>query len=45
MPEVHYVPSLVIASIAVAIIASFTSLRLTSGLGVLDARRRKVRVS
>ena len=45
MLEVHYVPSLVIASIAVAIMASFTSLRLTSGLGVLDARRRKVRVS
>ena len=43
MLEVHYVPSLVIASIAVAIMASFTSLRLTSGLGVFDARRRKVR--
>jgi NO-binding membrane sensor protein with MHYT domain len=45
MLDIHYVPALVAASIAVAIMASFTSLRLTSGLGVLGARQRKVRVA
>ena len=45
MLEVHYVPSLVIASIAVAIMASFTSLRLTSGLAALGVHQRKVRIS
>jgi len=45
MIEIHYVPSLVFASIAVAVMAAFTSLRLTNGLAVLDAHGRKVRVS
>ncbi len=45
MIDIHYVPSLVLASIAVAVMAAFTSLRLTNGLASLDAHRRKVRVS
>lgn len=45
MLDVHYVPSLVAASIAIAIMAAFTSLRLTSGLGALAAHQRKVRIS
>lgn len=45
MLEIYYVPSLVAASIAVAIMASFTSLRLTSGLATLGANQRKVRIS
>lgn len=43
--EINYVPNLVIASVAVAIMASFTSLRLTNGLAALDHHGRKVRVS
>jgi NO-binding membrane sensor protein with MHYT domain len=45
MLEISYVPYLVIASVAVAIMGAFTSLRLTSGLAVLDAHRRKVRIT
>ncbi len=45
MLEIHYVPSLVAASIAVAVMASFTSLRLTSGLAAFGGHRRKVRIS
>ena len=42
--EISYSPVLVIASLAVAIMAAFTSLRLTSNLRDLSAARRKARV-
>lgn len=43
--EVAYSPFLVLCSLAVAIMASFTALRLTSNLRALSAPRRKVRVA
>ena len=43
--EISYSPALVIASLAVAIMAAFTSLRLTSNLRDLPAGRRKARVA
>ncbi len=43
--DVAYSPFLVLCSLAVAIMASFTALRLTSNLRALSAPRRKVRVS
>jgi len=43
--EINYVPSLVLASVAVAVMAAFTSLRLTNGLAALNTHDRKVRVS
>ncbi|MGI9414281.1 MAG: MHYT domain-containing protein [Hyphomicrobiales bacterium] len=43
--EITYSPALVIASLAVAIMAAFTSLRLTSNLRDLPAARRKARVA
>ena len=43
--EFTYSPALVIASLAVAIMAAFTSLRLTSNLRDLPAGRRKARVA
>lgn len=45
MLDVHYAPGLVAASVAVAVMAAFTSLRLTSGLGSLPAHQRKIRLS
>ncbi len=45
MLEIIYVPYLVVASIGVAIMGSFTSLRLTSGLAALSAQQRKVRIT
>ncbi len=45
MLEVVYVPYLIIASVAIAIMSAFTSLRLTSGLAVLGAHQRKVRIT
>jgi len=45
MLEIAYVPYLVVASVAVAIMGSFTCLRLTSGLAVLSVHRRKVRIT
>ena len=42
--EIAYSPVLVAASLAVAIMAAFTSLRLTSNLRDLTATRRKARV-
>ena len=45
MLEVRYVPLLVAASIAVAVMASFTCLRLTSGLATVGPHGRKVRIS
>lgn len=41
MLPVTYDPSLVVASVLVAIMASFTALRLTNGISALDPRRRK----
>lgn len=43
--EVAYSPLLVCGSLAVAIMAAFTALRLTSNLRDLDAAARKVRVT
>lgn len=43
--EITYSPILVLASVATAILASFTALRLTSRLRFLSHRQRKVRVS
>jgi len=43
--EITYSPVLVGASLAVAIMAAFTSLRLTSNLRDLPAARRKARVA
>ena len=45
MLEIVYVPYLVVASVAVAIMGSFTSLRLTSGLAAFSAHQRKVRIT
>jgi len=45
MVEVQYSPSLVAASVLVAIMAAFTCLRLTSGLSKLPVGRRKVRIA
>jgi len=45
MLEITYVPYLVVASVAVAAMGSFTCLRLTSGLAVLDVQQRKVRIT
>ncbi|WP_419908515.1 MHYT domain-containing protein [Hoeflea sp.] len=45
MVEVHYSPFLVGASVLVAVMAAFTSLRLTNGLRNLSVARRKVRIA
>ena len=45
MLEVTYDPTLVIASILVAIMASFTGLRLTAGIGEQDPRERRVTIA
>ena len=42
--EIAYSPVLVMASLGVAIMAAFTSLRLTSNLRDFPAQRRKARV-
>lgn len=42
---VTYDPSLVVASVVIAIMASFTGLRLASGLRALDAGRRKLQIA
>ena len=44
MLVVHYDPLLVIAAVLVAVMASFTGLRLASGLSQLDDARRKGRI-
>ncbi|MBL4907696.1 MAG: LytTR family transcriptional regulator DNA-binding domain-containing protein [Sneathiella sp.] len=43
--EIAYSPVLLLASIAIAITASFTGLRMTSNLRTLDAAQRKKRVA
>jgi NO-binding membrane sensor protein with MHYT domain len=45
MVEVHYSPFLIAASVLVAIMAAFTSLRLTSGLSSQPIARRKMRIA
>ncbi|MGH1478010.1 MAG: MHYT domain-containing protein [Geminicoccales bacterium] len=45
MLEVTYDPTLVIASILVAIMASFTGLWLTAGIGQQDPRERRVTIA
>ena len=45
MVEVHYSPFLIAASVLVAIMAAFTSLRLTSGLSAQPIVRRKMRIA
>lgn len=42
---VTYDPALVVASVVIAIMASFTGLRLASGLRALEAGRRKLQVA
>ncbi|MEM7446340.1 MAG: MHYT domain-containing protein [Pseudomonadota bacterium] len=43
--DVSYDPVLVFASVVVAIMAAFMGLRLTSGIGALNAARRKPRIA
>lgn len=45
MVEVHYSPLLVGASVLVAVMAAFTSLRLTNGLRNLSVAHRKIRIA
>lgn len=45
MLPIAYDPSLVLASVLVAVMASYTGLRLTSGIGVLPPDARKVAIA